>query len=103
MLFVETPVFTKRIKQLMSDDAYADMQQALADKPELGPVMKKSGGLRKVRWAREGEGKSGGFRVIYYYAKALNQHWMIFIFGKNEQDNLTDEQLKKLRNIVERW
>lgn len=103
MLFVETPVFTKRVKALMSDDEYAELQQALADNPELGPVIKKSGGLRKVRWSRQGEGKRGGFRVIYYYAKEHSQQRMVFIFGKDEQSDLTDEQLKKLRKVIERW
>lgn len=103
MLFIETPIFTSRVQSLLSDEHYSELQQTLANNPELGPVIKKSGGLRKARWARKGEGKSGGFRVIYYYVKELSHIRLVFIFGKSEQSNLTDEQLKKLRGIIERW
>lgn len=103
MIFVETKVFTKRVKDLLDDDEYAELQQCLADDPELGKLIKNSGGLRKLRWARKGGGKSGGYRVIYYYAKSFSEQRMVFIFGKNEQDNLTDEQANQLRKVIERW
>lgn len=103
MLFIETPIFTKRVKSLMSDEEYRELQQSLADNPEQGALIRKGGGIRKVRWARDGQGKSGSFRVIYYFVKAQDQQRMLFIFGKNEQSNLSDEQLSQLRRILERW
>jgi hypothetical protein len=66
MRFVETPVFTRVIKGLLDDESYRALQIALMLRPEQDPVIKGSGGLRKVRWARAGGGKSGGIRVIYY-------------------------------------
>ncbi len=103
MIFVETAVFTRLLKQLMSDDEYRVFQQHLANNPDSGKLIKNSGGLRKIRWGRDSQGKSGGVRVIYYYLQPDSQIRLLLIYPKNEQDNLTDKQLKLLKNIVERW
>jgi hypothetical protein len=60
-----------------------------------------SGGLRKLRWAKEGRGKSGGIRVIYYWAVSPEQILMLFIYPKGERDDLTKAQIKMLKQIVE--
>lgn len=67
MLIIETPIFTKLVNELMSDDEYRKLQEALVNRPDMGALIKNSGGLRKMRWAIEGHGKSGGIRVIYYW------------------------------------
>ena len=69
MVIIETSIFTKLITELMSDDEYKDLQDALVVRPDRGALIKYSGGLRKVRWALKGRGKSGGARVIYYWMK----------------------------------
>ena len=66
MLIVETPVFTRRVLKLMSDEDYRELQQTLVRDPGRGAIIRHSGGLRKVRWARAGRGKRGGVRAIYY-------------------------------------
>ena len=103
MMIIETPIFTKLITQIMSDDEYRALQEALIMRPELGVVIKNSGGLRKLRWALQGRGKSGGVRVIYYWMNADEQLYMLLAYPKNEQENLTDMQLNTLRAIVQRW
>ncbi len=103
MMIIETPIFTKLITELMSDDEYLALQEALIMRPELGVVIKNSGGLRKLRWALQGRGKSGGVRVIYYWMNADEQLYMLLAYPKNEQENLTDAQLSALRAIVQRW
>ncbi len=103
MMIIETPIFTKLITELMSDDEYLALQEALIMRPELGVVIKNSGGLRKLRWALQGRGKSGGVRVIYYWMNADEQLFMLLAYPKNEQENLTDAQLSALRAIVQRW
>ena len=102
MLIVETPVFTRRVLKLMSDENYRELQQTLVADPELGAVIRHSGGLRKVRWARSGRGKRGGVRVIYYWAPAHEILLMLLIYGKNEQDDLTSDQLRMLKFLVEK-
>ena len=103
MIIIETPIFTKLINGLMSDDEYKDLQEALVTRPEMGALIKNSGGLRKVRWSLEGRGKSGGVRVIYYWMSADDQLYMLLAYPKNEQESLTDAQVSALRKIVERW
>jgi len=84
-----------------SDDEYRELQQALVDRSDAGSVMVGSGGLRKIRWAKEGRGKRGGVRVIYYWAVSSEQILMLFMYPKGEQDDLTSAQIKMLRQIVE--
>jgi len=67
VVIIETPIFTKLIQNLMSDDEYKELQEALVSRPDLGDIIKGSGGLRKVRWRLDGRGKSGGIRAIYYW------------------------------------
>tara|TARA_R110002072_G_C7850058_1_gene525599 strand:- start:660 stop:980 length:321 start_codon:yes stop_codon:yes gene_type:complete len=103
MLIIETSIFTKLINQLMSDDEYRELQEALVNRPEIGDIIKGSGGLRKVRWKLESTGKSGGVRVIYYWVVDDNHIRMLYVYPKGKQENLTFEQLNALKTIVERW
>lgn len=100
-VFFETSVFTRQVTALLSDDEYAALQQALAQNPKEGDVIPGSGGLRKLRWGAQGRGKRGGARVIYYYVFSREQFYMLLIYGKNEQDDLSAEQLRALRKAVE--
>ena len=100
MRFVETPVFTKRLKELLSDEDYRTLQIALLLRPEQGPLIKGGGGLRKVRWAPRGVGKRGGIRVIYYWRTDENAFYMLFAYGKTAQEDLTPDQLRSLSRIV---
>ena len=69
--------------------------------PAKGPVIQGSGGIRKFRWAISGRGKRGGVRVIYYWAVHRDILFMLLIYSKNEQDDLTPEQLKILKRLIE--
>ena len=100
MRFIETPVFTRDVVALLSDDEYRSLQLGLAFRPEAGALIRGSGGLRKIRWAVSGRGKRGGVRVIYYWATAEDQIFMLLIYRKNQQEDLTPQQLKILRKIV---
>lgn len=101
MKIIETSIFTKNVKNLLSDDEYRLLQNVLIKNPEIGKVMKGTGGLRKVRWGIKGKGKSGGIRTIYYWFKANEIILMLLIYQKNEQDNLTTAQTKILKKIVD--
>ena len=67
MVFIETSLFTRLLPSYLSDDDYSGLQSYLLQKPDAGRLVRGSGGVRKVRWAPSGKGKSGGIRVIYYY------------------------------------
>ncbi len=69
--------------------------------PEQGPVIPGSGGLRKLRWAGRGRGKRGGLRVIYYWTAREQAFYMLYVYAKNEQGDLTPAQVKALRRAVQ--
>lgn len=103
MVFLETPVFTKLIKELMSDEHYRRLQNHLVDQPDAGALIEDTGGMRKIRWSLPGTGKSGGVRVIYYWRVAEDQILMLLVYPKSAKDNLTPAEKKQLRKIVENW
>lgn len=103
MIFIETPIFTKRLKELLTDDSYLLFQRELADRPDLGDVIEGTGGIRKVRVASSGHGKRGGSRVIYYHFTSASQIALLLIYPKNEKDDLSADERKALKQIIERW
>jgi mRNA-degrading endonuclease RelE of RelBE toxin-antitoxin system len=100
MYFVETPIFTKAIRALLADEEYRGLQGALLLRPEQGPLIQRSGGLRKIRWGAGGRGKRGGIRVIYYWHEDEEVFYMLYAYPKNVQDDLSPQQLKALRQAV---
>ena len=103
MLIIETSVFTRCIKELLSDDDYADLQTDLAQRSDAGDLIQGGHGLRKLRWKIDGSGKRGGVRVICYWHTADDQLWMLYAYAKAEREDLTRQQLKQLAEIVKRW
>jgi len=59
MIFIETSTFTKILPSYLSDDDYRGLQSYLLQKPVAGDLIRGSGGVRKIRWAKAGKGKSG--------------------------------------------
>jgi len=102
MRIIETPIFTKRVKEILSEEEYRLFQIKLIDDPEAGNIIKSSGGIRKIRWSGSGRGKRGGSRILYYWFNTQGVLLMLFIFKKNESDDLTKVQLKQLGTIVEK-
>jgi len=100
MVIIETPIFTRRIQAILSDEEYRLLQIQLINKPDCGKVIRGSGGLRKLRWSGGGHGKRGGIRIIYYWFVAEETLLLLFAYSKREQDDLTPEQLKQLKKLV---
>jgi mRNA-degrading endonuclease RelE of RelBE toxin-antitoxin system len=96
----ETPLFTRRLPDLMHDDDYALLQAALIVNPQLGAVIPGMGGIRKMRWSGSDRGKRGGTRVIYFAAIAHDIILMLYIYPKNEQEDLSEAQKMALRRVV---
>lgn len=103
MIFVETPVFTRRVRELLDDDAYGELQARLRENPEIGDLIEGTGGLRKVRVGAKGHGKRGGARVIYYHFVSKDNIALLTIYPKNEQVDLTAAERKALKNVIENW
>ena len=98
--FIETPTFTRLVTELLSDDAYRGLQTDLAENPERGDLIKGGGGIRKLRHAMQGRGKSGGVRVIYYWLKDNHQIYLLVVYPKSKKDTLTDKETAILRDLV---
>jgi mRNA-degrading endonuclease RelE of RelBE toxin-antitoxin system len=68
----------------------------LARNPAVGDLIPGTGGLRKLRWAGKGKGKSGGYRVIYYYFNEAIPVYLLAVYPKNQQVDLTPQQKTRL-------
>jgi hypothetical protein len=101
--FVETIEFTEWVKKYLSDEALSDFQAELLENPDTGPVMPGCGGLRKMRAADPSrrKGKRGGARVIYMHVAEADIIFLMDIYGKDEQEDLTAQQKKILKGIAE--
>jgi len=102
VLFVEQPVFTRSLLELVDDDAYRKFQNELAANPEKGPVVKASGGLRKARLALPGRGKSGGARVLYLWFPRQDTIFFYLIYTKGDLENIPAAQMKGIKHEVQR-
>jgi mRNA-degrading endonuclease RelE of RelBE toxin-antitoxin system len=100
MTFIETSVFTRSIVELLQDEDYRAFQLALLLRPELGSVIRESGGLRKIRWSVQGRGKRGGIRVIYYWHEPSETFYLLYVYRKNEREDISAQQLRVLRRLV---
>jgi len=100
MEFIETPTFTRLLAGLLTDDEYASLQNVLAEDPEQGDIITGGGGIRKLRFALPGRGKSGGVRVIYYWLRDDGQIYMLLIYPKSKKDDLTERETALLRKFV---
>lgn len=101
MEFIETSIFTRHVYEILSDAEYANFQFYLAEYPEAGDLVPDTGGLRKIRVASSGRGKRGGARVIYYWQDSKFRIFLMAIYAKNRQIDLTPEQKKILRILLE--
>ena len=103
----ETEPFQKKIEKLLSDEERVELISYLSEFPSSGALIQGTGGIRKLRWARKGSGKSGGIRVIYYYHSEIMPLYLLAAFGKNEKSNISDKEKnilsKAIKELVAYW
>lgn len=99
--FVETKLFTRLVREYLSDEEYAKLQEALIIEPEAGDVIPGSGGVRKLRWGVAGRGKRGGIRVIYFLRAQRGEVWMLTVYPKNVTENIPAHVLKKIKDEID--
>jgi hypothetical protein len=97
----ETSEYLRRADKLLSHGERGDVVDYLAAHPKAGDLMQGTGGVRKLRWARAGRGKSGGVRVIYYFHSEAMPLYLLTVFAKNERANLTKAERNDLADLVE--
>jgi hypothetical protein len=103
--FIETAEFTQWVKEYLSDEVLSDLQRELQNDPDRGSVMPGCGGLRKIRAAdsRRDNGKRGGIRVIYLHVADADVIFLMDIYGKDEQADLTAHEKKALKDLAENY
>jgi hypothetical protein len=101
LTFVESLTFTRLIAELIDDESYAEFQRLLAENPETGDLMSGCGGVRKVRMALPGRGKSGGARVCYLFLMHKDVIHLLYVFTKGDADNLSAEGKKTMRLLAQ--
>lgn len=99
-VIAEMPEFSRKAPDLLGKTEFQALITHLAENPCSGVVMAGTGGIRKLRWVREGMGKSGGARVIYYFHDQRIPLYLLSIFGKNEKANLSNAQANELSKLV---
>jgi mRNA-degrading endonuclease RelE of RelBE toxin-antitoxin system len=97
-----TTVYERRASKALLAEERNAMELYVADNPEIHPVIPGTGGLRKARWGRQGKGKRGGFRVIYFYRAAADVVYFLDIYAKAVKEDLTPADKRQLKELVNR-
>ncbi|WP_090043678.1 type II toxin-antitoxin system RelE/ParE family toxin [Limnohabitans sp. 2KL-27] len=98
---VESPIFQKLWPRYWDEDERAEFASFIAQNPEAGAVVRGSGGVRKVRWLREGAGKSGGVRIVYLARNEAGEIYLLTLYAKSESENISLTTLKEIRRVLE--
>ena len=99
--FIESPRFHRRWFELgFSEEDLLELQLVLLDNPKTGPVMQETGGLRKMRYAFEGRGKSGSVRVLYVDFEEHERILLLNVFAKDEKENLSKGERNQIRKAM---
>lgn len=99
--FVMMPIFDKQWEAMgLTDDALKELQEQLLENPKIGDVVRGTGGLRKMRFALPGQGKSGSSRVVYIDFVVAETIYLIFAYPKNEKDNLSKEERNNIKKLI---
>ena len=100
MEFIEASLFTRLIYNYLDEDEYLGLQVYLLHQPESGKVVPGSDGVRKIRWAIKGKGKSGGIRVIYFWKVSDDEIWLLTVYGKSERESIPGHILKQIAEEI---
>ena len=97
----ELPEFMRTAGKLLTDAERLDVVRYLSEHPKSGDLMEGTGGVRKLRWGRGGQGKSGGVRVIYYFYDENMPLYLLTLFAKGDKANLTKAERNELAELVD--
>lgn len=96
----ETPLFQRQAKDVWDETEREEFINFIARSPEAGNVIPDTGGVRKVRWGRAGSGKRGGARVVYFYHDADRPLYLLMVYAKARQEDLTPDEKRAVRKLV---
>lgn len=98
---IETDRYLRAAKSAkMKEEERAAAVDFVATDPEAGDLMQGTGGVRKARLAGRGKGKSGGYRIVWYFGGGDIPVFLLTVFGKGEKANLTQSERNALRSLT---
>jgi mRNA-degrading endonuclease RelE of RelBE toxin-antitoxin system len=98
---VETPSYLHAVEDFWDEPTQIEFKNYIGINFLLGDIIPDTGGIRKIRWKSNGKGKPGGARVIYYFYDEQHPIYLLFAYTKNVQVDLTDQEKKLLRSLVQ--
>jgi hypothetical protein len=101
LTIAELPEYIRTADKLFSESERQDVIRYLAEHPKAGDLMEGTGGVRKLRWGRGGQGKSGGVRIIYYFHDEVMPLYLLTLFAKGDKANLSKAQRNELAGLVQ--
>ena len=99
---IETPVYAGKVKRILTDDEREAFAVFVSQNPKAGRVVRGSGGVRKVRWAQTGSGKSGGIRVVYYNRLENGEIWLLTLYAKSDKSSIPAHELRMIKEVIDR-
>jgi hypothetical protein len=98
---IETPVYSQKVTGVLTADEREAVAASISANPMTGSVVRGSGGVRKVRWAQQGRGKSGGARIIYYNRLANGEIWLLTIYAKGDRSTIPAHELRLIKETID--
>ncbi len=98
----ETQTFLRQAHDVWSDDEREAFIDFIARNPEAGDIIRDGGRVRKVRWGRQGRGKRGGVRVIYFFHDLETPLYLLLVYAKAVRTDLSPDAKKAVREFAER-
>ncbi|MEO6093366.1 MAG: type II toxin-antitoxin system RelE/ParE family toxin [Novosphingobium sp.] len=104
-IIVQTVIETEAYLRAAKDAGMAEAEreaavELVATNPEGGDVLQGTGGVRKTRLAGRGKGKSGGYRIVWYFGGDDIPVFLLTVFGKGEKANLSQGERNALRSLT---
>lgn len=96
----ETPLFSRQAREVWDDSEREAFIDFIARNPDQGDLIPETGGVRKIRWVRPGGGKRGGVRVIYFYHRRDRPLYLLMVYAKARQENLTPDEKQAVRKLA---
>ncbi len=97
---MELPEFTRRAERILTNEEIDALLYHLSANPDAGNLIEGTGGIRKLRWASKGKGKSGGSRIIYFFYNETIPLFLLTIFSKSEKENLSKSERNELGRLT---
>ncbi len=98
----ETALFARQAESVWSNEERTVFIDFIARNPEVGDLIPDTGGVRKVRWKRQGSGKRGGVRVIYFYHHVNTPLYLLMVYAKAQREDMSSEDKRAVQGLVSR-